>query len=340
VRVTYAAVLCAILGRRAAAMPAAGVAAPAGRAAAVGQDQDTAARTGRARARNEPERSVQVQMRNVAFHVDSTIVLDLQYARGRLRRVSPEHPPYLDDKRSFVLELDTARIGISGPALSRLLNRYTFAYPGSPLKSLTVTVEHGRIRQRGRMRGISFDVLGDLSLTPQGDLRLHPTTVKAVGLKVGGLMNFFGVHLQKLVNTDRAKGVRIQRDDFLLSPTKLLPPPAVEGRVGRVEVNDSEIVQTFQPPPGRKIEPLTPPLPKADHYMFFRGGVLRFGKLTMDDTDLMIEDADPRDPFDFWLDRYNEQLVAGTSRNTKDHGLIVEMPDFKAVGAKRESGER
>jgi hypothetical protein len=311
-------------------MPAVG-AAPTGRAARGVQDRDTAARPDRARPRNEPERSVQVQMRNVGFHVDSTIVLDLQYARGRLRRASPEHPPYLDDKRSFVLELDTARIGVSGPALSQLLNRYTFAYPGSPLKSLTVTVEHGRIRQRGRMRGISFDVLGDLSLTPEGDLRLHPTTIKAVGLKVGGLMKFFGLHLQKLVNTDRAKGVRIQRDDFLLSPTKLLPPPSVEGKVGRVEVNDSEIVQIFEPPAGKKVEPLTPPLPKADHYMFFRGGVLRFGKLTMDDTDLMIEDADPRDPFDFWLDRYNEQLVAGTSRNTKDHGLIVEMPDFEKV---------
>jgi hypothetical protein len=109
----------------------------------------------------------------------------------------------------------------------------------------------------------------------------------------------------------------------------------VEGTVGRVEVNDSEIVQIFTPPAGRKVEPLTPPLPKGDHYMFFRGGVLRFGKLTMDDTDLLIEDADPRDPFDFWLDRYNEQLVAGSSRTTKDRGLIVEMPDFRKVSGKR-----
>jgi hypothetical protein len=277
-------------------------------------------------------RMVQVQMRNVAFHVDSTIVLDLQYARGRLRRAAPEHPPYLDDKRSFVLDLDSARIGISPAALSGLLNRYTFAYPGSPLRKLTVTIEHGQIRQRGRMRGISFDVLGDLSLTPEGELRLHPTDIKAVGIKVGGLMKFFGLSLQKLVNTDRARGVRIEGDDFLLSPTRLLPSPAVEGHVGRVEVTDSEIVQIFRPAGGRPVEPLTPPLPKAENYMFFRGGVLRFGKLTMDDTDLMIEDADPTDPFDFWLDRYNDQLVEGGSRNTRDHGLIVTMPDFAKLG--------
>lgn len=284
-----------------------------------------------ARAQGAAGRMVQVQMRNVAFHVDSTIVLDIRYARGQLRRVSPDRSPYLDDKRSFVLELDTARIGVSPAALSGLLNRYTFAYPGSPLRKLTVTIEHGQIRQRGRLRGISFDVLGDLSLTPEGELRLHPTDIKAVGIKVGGLMKFFGLSLQKLVDTERARGVRIEKDDFLLSPTGLLPPPAVEGHVGRVEVTDSEIVQIFRPPDGRAADPLTLPVPNATNYMFFRGGVLRFGKLTMDDTDLMIEDAEPADPFDFWLDRYNDQLVAGGSRNTRDHGLIVRMPDFAKV---------
>jgi hypothetical protein len=271
---------------------------------------------------------VQVQMRNVGFHIDSTIVMDIDFARGQLRRRVADQPAYLDDKRSFVLELDSARIGVTPAALSQLLNRYTFAYPGSPLHRLSITIEHGRIRQQGRMRGISFDVLGDLSLTPDGELRLHPADIKAVGIKVGGLMKFFGLNLAKLVNTDRAKGVRIVDNDFLLSPTRLLPSPAVEGRVGRVVVTDSEIVQIFQPVKGRADDPLALPIPKVENYMFFRGGVLRFGKLTMDDTDLFIEDADPGDRFDFWLDRYNDQLVEGRSRNTRDHGLIVEMPDF------------
>ena len=174
-------------------------------------------------------------------------------------------------------------------------------------------------------------MVGDLSLTPEGDLRLHPTSVKAVGIKVGGLMEFFGLRLEKLVNTDRARGVRIDGDDFILSPTQLLPPPAVDGRLGAVELTDQEIVQIFRPPDGRAAKALAPPV-KAENYMFFRGGVLRFGKLTMDDTDLLIVDANQRDPFDFWLDRYNDQLVAGSSRNTRDHGLIVQMPDWRTVG--------
>ena len=57
--------------------------------------------------------AVQVQMRNLGFHLDSTIVLDLRFVRGELRRSDPAHAPFLDDKRSFILGIDTARIGIS-----------------------------------------------------------------------------------------------------------------------------------------------------------------------------------------------------------------------------------
>jgi hypothetical protein len=148
---------------------------------------------------------------------------------------------------------------------------------------------------------------------------------------VGGLMKFFGLHLNKLVNTSKARGVHIDGDDFLLSPAQLLPPPTVQRQLGSVEV-DREIVQIFRPPGGQPAEPPAPPDSEAENYMFFRGGTLRFGKLTMADTDLMIMDADTRDPFDFFLDHYNEQLVAGYSRNTPDHGLVVVMPDYRRAG--------
>ena len=56
---------------------------------------------------------------------------------------------------------------------------------------------------------------------------------------------------------------------------------------------------------------------------------MRFGKLTMHDTDLEIVDESPATPFEFSLPEYNRQLVAGYSKNTPSHGLIVFMPGFK-----------
>jgi hypothetical protein len=272
---------------------------------------------------------VAVQMRHVDFHVDSSTVLSIQFLRGRLEPTSPDQAPWFDDKNSFDLKIDSARIGITPASLSNLLNHYTFAYPGSPLKNLKITIEEGRLKQEGRMKGISFSMVGDLTLTEQGELRIHPVTMKAVGIKVGGLMKFLGLNLGKLMKVRGDRGVRIDKNDFYLSPAKLLPPPRVEGRVGKVEVNDSQVVQVFVPDSGRKVQLLTIPDPKAENYMFYRGGTLRFGKLTMHDTDLLIKDPEPQDPFDFFLDQYNAQLVAGYSKNTPDHGLITVMQDWK-----------
>lgn len=273
--------------------------------------------------------NVAVQMRHVDFHVDSSIVLHIAYLRGELRPTSPQHSPYFDDKHSFTLGIDSAHIGITPKGLSDLLNRYTFAYPGSPLRRLTISIEKGRIKQQGTMRGISFTTLSDLTLTADGELRLHPKSIKAEGIGVGGLMKLFGLHLDKLVKLRRNSGVRIEKNDFFLSPAALLPPPTVNGRVGSVEVSDSEIVQVFRPPAGKEVRHLPVPDPKASNYMYYRGNVLRFGKLTMHDTDLLILDAVPEDPFDFFLDEYKAQLVAGYSRTRADEGLTVVMQDYK-----------
>jgi hypothetical protein len=282
-----------------------------------------------ARAQGEAAKNVAVQMQHVDFHVDSSIILHIGYLRGELQPVSQDHSPYFDDKRSFVLGIDTARVGITPSGLSDLLNRYTFAYPGSPLRHLKITIEKDLLKQQGTLRGISFTILGDLTLTPDGELRLHPNSIKAVGIGVGGLMKFLGLHLDKLVKLKGARGVRIQKDDFFLSPAELLPPPLVKGHVGALEVTDSAIILGFQPQTGAALRPLSVPQPKPENYMYYRGGVLRFGKLTMHDTDLLIMDAEPEDPFDFFLDQYNAQLVAGYSKNTPDHGLVVTMPDFQ-----------
>jgi hypothetical protein len=45
---------------------------------------------------------------------------------------------------------------------------------------------------------------------------------------------------------------------------------------------------------------LWPPSFQAD-YMYYQGGELSFGKTTMHGADLEIIDADPKDPFDFFL---------------------------------------
>jgi hypothetical protein len=65
---------------------------------------------------------------------------------------------------------------------------------------------------------------------------------------------------------------------------------------------------------------------------------MRFGKLTMHDADLVMIDMDPRDPFDFFLDHYQEQLVAGYTKSTPEYGLRVYTRDYNKLGKRLASG--
>ena len=75
----------------------------------------------------------------------------------------------------------------------------------------------------------------------------------------------------------------------------------------------------------------------GQNYMAYSGNRLRFGKLTMDPTDLVMIDMDPRDPFDFYLDHYVEQLGAGYTKTTPRFGLRVYVRDYNKL---RSSGRR
>jgi hypothetical protein len=279
-----------------------------------------------------PGTPVQAQMRNVDFHLDERIVVHIEYLRGQLLPRGGTSVPFFDDKRSFVFSIDTARMSIDTRALSDLLNRYVFAYPGSPLSRLSVAVENGKLRQRARTRGITVTTVSEVSVTGDGRIRLHPTTIKAAGIPVRRLMGIFGLRLEKLVNLRGARGVAFDGNDLLLSVDQLLPPPAIEGRLASVTVSGDRLIQVF-----RSINGTAPRMattdPAARNYMYYRGGVLRFGRLTMTGVDLLIVDADQRDAFDFFLDRYNRQLAAGYSRSTLGQALIAVMPDYDDLGA-------
>ena len=69
----------------------------------------------------------------------------------------------------------------------------------------------------------------------------------------------------------------------------------------------------------------------AGNYMAYHGNKLQFGKLLMSDTELRLIDMDARDPFDFSLDHYRDQLMAGYSKTTASFGLNTFMMDYNKL---------
>ena len=277
-------------------------------------------------------------MRNVDFHIDDTIVLRIRTLRGALLRTNKAKPPWFDDKESFIYRIDSGTIGMGTDSLASLLNNYVFAYPKAPLKDVSISIEGNQVKMTGtthKVTDIPFEVVGDLLATPEGKIQLHPTSIKAAGIPVKGLMGLFGVELDDLIKATESRGVKVDDNDITMDPEVMLPPPEIRGKIIAVRIEGNELVQVFglsndKSSGGGSSRP-TASRRRGSNYMYFRGGTIRFGKLTMTNADMRLIDRDAKTPFDFSMDNYNRQLVAGYSKNKPNLGLLVFMPDYSKV---------
>jgi hypothetical protein len=275
------------------------------------------------------ETETQVEMVNVDIRLDPVLVLHVRHLKGRFLSTRKGQPPAFDDKLSYIVAIDSGEVGVSMASMTHAMNTYVFGDPDAPLKNLQLSSEGSLIRQKGTLKkgiGIPFEMVGTIGPTPDGKIRIHPTEMKVEHLPVKGLMKLFGLDMAKLINTRKSKGVTVDDNDIILDPARMLPPPQMRGRITTVRVQGDEIVQVFGTErPGSVTE-----RPRSN-YMWYRGGTLRFGRLTMTDVDMQLIDADPSDPFDFFPDHYNDQLVAGYSKTTASGGLRVYMPDYNKI---------
>jgi len=270
--------------------------------------------------------AVQTEMRDVMYHFTDSVSVHILELHGTLVPVRQEGLPIFDDSRSFDLAINSAEITMSTDSLANVLNQYVFAAPDAPLKGIAVTAEGNTLKVKGKLHSkgdISFETVGALSATPEGQIRIHAEKVKAAHLPVKGLMELLGLKIADLINTKKVRGVRSEENDVILDPQQILPPPHIEGRITAVRIQGNQIVQVFGNKPKAESAPAL-----SGNYMAYRGAQLRFGKLTMSDTDMILIDMDPKDPFDFYLDHYRDQLVAGYTKITPEFGLRVFMRDF------------
>jgi hypothetical protein len=141
-----------------------------------------------------------------------------------------------------------------------------------------------------------------------------------------GLLDLLGIDIARLIDTKKIQGISVDKDDLILNPEQILPPPHIQGRVSAVRVQGNDIVQVF----GTTQRPNFAAR-QTGNYIAFRHGDMQFGKLTMHDSDLIMIDMDPRDPFDFFLDHYQDQLVAGYTKSTPQYGLRAYLRDYNKL---------
>lgn len=280
-------------------------------------------------ATEKQEGAVQTQMRNVTFHFSDSVAVEIKSLNGVLVPRGKNEFPNFDDRDSFNLRVSTAEISMSSSDLANLLNSYVFKRPDSPLTQLSLRVENGHLRVKGKLHekgDIPFETEGILTPTADGQIRLHSEKIKALHLPVKGLMGLFGIDLGSLIKEGKVPGVQAQEDDLILDLEQILPPPHIEGKVVSVRIEGEKIIQVFGGSDAKAAKNI-----RAGNYIAFKNNRIRIGKLVMNDTDLILIDMDPKDPLDFFEDHYKEQLSAGYSKLMPDSGLRAYIKDYNKL---------
>lgn len=284
-------------------------------------------------AQDSENKPVEITMKNVMYHYGPQVAVHIFQLQGELLPVKPNTIVVFDDKNAFDLAIGWGEIAISCGALGEVLNENVFGAADAPIKKLSIESKGGQLAVKGTFHqkaDVPFETMGVVSAEPDGRIRLHAEHLKAGHLPVKGVLDLLGIELSGLINLKKVRGVAIDKDDIVIDPQEILPAPHIRGKVSAVQVRGNDIVLQFG---AAKEQGLA--VKEAGNYIGFRSGVMRFGKLTMHDSDLIMIDMDPGDPFDFYLDHYQEELVAGYTKSTMKYGLRVYTKDYDKLRVRR-----
>src|SRR5262249_26534163 len=153
---------------------------------------------------------VQIEMKNIDYHLDPETVLHIRNLRGALIATRYAVPVTFDDPRSFLLRVDGGEASITLDHLSAVMNRQVFAYKGAPFKDVRIGAEDGRLKLHLLLhKGVDIPVtmLADVGVASGGLIRLHAHSIKAEGIPVKNVMKVLGLELQQLVRLKHDTGI-------------------------------------------------------------------------------------------------------------------------------------
>jgi len=143
------------------------------------------------------------------------------------------------------------------------------------------------------------------------------------GVPVKARMDVLGAASRQNCASRRISGLRIAGNGILMDINQLPTTPRLYGHLVRIKLDGDNLIETFASDSDKGWQKLMPPVP-SPAFVYFRGGIVRFGKLTMADTDLEIV-SDPRGWLRFDIDHYNDQLSTGCTKTTPSFGLVTSV---------------
>src|SRR5471030_2565510 len=229
---------------------------------------------------------IKVSMRDVVLYPYRDAPSYVYLLLGTTAPTRPHRPVVLDDISSYGVEIEYGKVRLSAASLSVLMNRYILPASNGPLKHIDVTFGAGTmsmsgIMQKGKVRA-RFRATGVAQPTADGDMRIRITKMVAGGIVSKGLLDALGLKLSKVAEPHNTRVFRIVGDDLIVPLVSMFPPPRVSGRLRAVTVSPSGLVAII----GSRSAPVLPETYPS--FIHFRGGLIKFARLTMQDVDLTV----------------------------------------------------
>lgn len=272
-----------------------------------------------------PQDATGVEMANVLFRYTPSISVTVVALRGALLPTKGHDVPSFNDPGSFVVGTDAAEFRMNAAQMTALMNTWVLSSPKAQLKNIRIQFAGDELRIHGTMKAglhLRFDATASLSITADNRIGLTLRSVHAGSVPVKGLMDALGFSMENLISQKGLHGLSVDQDTFLIDPQTAFPPPQIRGHLSSVRIAGGSLVLVF----GKGRPRLN--LSSARNYIALRGGRVEYGREEMLNTDLVMIDSTPADPFDFFLHEYWCQMVAGVIHPQPDQSLRILVPDY------------
>jgi hypothetical protein len=287
-----------------------------------------------------PGGSPRVVMKNVRYRVGPKLAIDVPALDGLKVAMQPGAPVVMDDPTQWSMVINNGTFMLDSENIASLMNNYVFNYPDPPLKELTAFLSNGRMGMKGKMKkgiDIPFEMEGTPKALPNGKIELVPDRIVAAGMPSQGLMKLIGLEMDKMVKVREGRGLAIEGNTIIMDPTKMLPPPAISGRVSNVTVapdpRDGQMKLQINFGGGSQaVRDERLAAPNAPNYIHVFGGNVRMVNTYNTFTNLQIVDAEPSDLFDFYLAEYGVQMQAGAIILSPNGWTLSIQPDYTRRG--------
>ena len=273
---------------------------------------------------------VAIRMQNVQFKWSDKVYVDM--GNMALRAVPVEGSTVnFDDLSSFHLALQQSVVMIRPSVLEGMFNESVFNYPHSKLRELKVSLEESDQERVLRVKGsvnvgiwIAFTMTAHLGVdTPSNTLVIDVDNLKVLGvLPVSALIKWKPFRLENIISLPPNKSLVVNGNRMFVKPFGLFPPPRVDGKMSQVTMDNNGIRLAFAG------SPIPAPKSSAKNYVYLKGGTSQFGNIRMLNTDILILDQNPANPFVFSLLHYADLIPRSKIEVHGTQSAQVTMPDF------------